>query len=255
MKPVALVSSIMRLSAEERLILVRVKIKRAKKHLAELEACAEPYRDVYAHVILAKDKFKIPQHVSDLRKLPVVSFEMLAIAGDVLHNLRSALDHLIYQLVLVRNPRVSTTARTKSSFPIGKDLHGYESLRGKIKGLIELRALKFIDSLKPYKGGNPALWKLHESNNIDKHRRLISVGRNILCEGEGFLGQYWLKDSDPPFSRMDVSKRQRLTKITGIRSMPKFRHVQSKALIPTLRELTHFVETLVEDFRALLAKP
>lgn len=32
-----------------------------------------------------------------------------------------------------------------------------------------------LDSLKPYKGGADALWRLHELNKIDKHRLLLTA--------------------------------------------------------------------------------
>jgi hypothetical protein len=245
----------MPLSAEERLILVRVKVKRAKKHLVELETAAEPYRDSYTHVGVSKNYSEVSQFPPKLRKLPVVSFEMLAIAGDVLHNLRSSLDHVIYHLALVRNPKTSREDLRDISFPISKDFHAYKSgACRKVKRLVEPRAIQFIDTLKPYKGGNDALWRLHELNNIDKHRRLIPSGRNILCEGEGFYGYYWLKDNNAPFTRLDVPERQKDTKLTGFKSLRKLQAAQGKALIPTLHQLTDFVEILVEKFAPFLAK-
>jgi len=245
----------MPLSAEERLIRIRVKIKRAKKHLTELEALAETYGDTYAQVVRAKDHTKFSQGPPKFVKLPVVSFEMLAIAGDVLHNLRSALDHTVYQLALVRNPKTSLKRLRETCFPIGKDVHTYKSIAGgKVKGVIEPRAMHFIDGLKPYKGGNDSLWLLTELNNIDKHRRLIAVGRNVLCEGEGFFGGYWLKDNQAPFTRAGLPKRGKNTQFTGIKSLLQFQAVKRKTLIPTLVELTDFVESLVEDFNVFLAK-
>jgi hypothetical protein len=232
------------LSAEERLITVRVKIKRARKHLAELEEASEKYRDSYTHVGLSEETSRFSQAEPNLRKLPIIHFDMLAIAGDVLQNLRSALDHVMYHLALVANPRATDAVLQKVCFPIGKNLEGYKSLRNaKIKRFIESRAVQFIDSLKPYRGGNYKLWKLHETNNIDKHRKLISVGNDILCEGEGFDGHYLLRDRNPPFTRMNSSKRT------------KDESGRSGALVPTLGELTSYVANLVEEFKVFLDKP
>ena len=36
-------------------------------------------------------------------------------------------------------------------------------------------AIKRIDALKPYKGGNDVLWRLSRLNNIDKHRLLLTT--------------------------------------------------------------------------------
>src|SRR5215467_5532663 len=37
------------------------------------------------------------------------------------------------------------------------------------------QAVKLMDALKPYKGGNDVLWHLSRLNNIDKHRLLITT--------------------------------------------------------------------------------
>src|ERR1700730_8967806 len=111
----------MSLSAEERLIPVRVKVKRAKKHVADLEKAAEDYRDAYAHVV--------DRDAGGMRKLPIIHFDMLAIAGDALHNLRSALDHVVYNLALVANPNVSDETLRTVAFPIGKSREEYPHQR------------------------------------------------------------------------------------------------------------------------------
>lgn len=246
------------LSAEERLIPVCVKIKRAKKHLAELEAAAETYRDSYTHVAAAEENPKFAQGQPQLRKLPIIHFDMLAIAGDVLQNLRSSLDHLIYQLALVANPDTDERVLQTVSFPIGKSLQRYESLRGrKIKGVIEPRAVEFIDRLKPYKGGNDALWRLHEANNIDKHRRLISIGVNgVLCDGDGFDGYYWLKAENPSFTNLHFTERQQNAQLGVGESVGQPHVARGDALIPSLHQIAEFVEILVERrFKIFLDKP
>jgi hypothetical protein len=45
---------------------------------------------------------------------------------------------------------------------------------GKIKYLRQ-NVIDVLNTIKPYKGGNDALWKLSKLNNIDKHRLLVPV--------------------------------------------------------------------------------
>jgi hypothetical protein len=236
------------LTADERLIPVRVKVKRAKKHVADLEKAAEEYRDAYTHVVVG-DVGNGP------RKLPIIHFDMLAIAGDALHNLRSALDHVVYNLALVANPNVSGETLRTVAFPIGKSLEEYKSLRSrKLRGVIEERAAQFIDSLRPYKGGADSLWRLHEMNNIDKHRRLLSVGTEILCDGDGFEGQYLLKDESPSFSTISVPEREEYKEPVSVQSLAQRYTDERKALIPTLQLLIAAVESYVERFSPYLVK-
>jgi hypothetical protein len=207
------------LSAEERLIQIRVKIKRAKKHLKELEDSVTTFAESYQHVV---GPAQTGGNV--IWKLPIIHFDMLAVAGDILQNLRSALDHVVYHMALVADPNASDKVLSTVSFPVGKNLADYESLKKrKLEGIIKPTAIQFIDRYKPYKGGNDELWKLHDVNNIDKHRHLLAVSSDILCDGDGFEGYYWLKDKNPAFDKHD-------------------------ALLPSLTQITNYVEQLVEAF-------
>jgi hypothetical protein len=187
-------------SAASRVILVRVKIERARKHLADFELQAEAFRDAYTHVIGTKTDPKTSEAFQYFQKLPISRFEVLAIAGDVLQNLRSALDHLAYQLVEAGQCRpLGEKVGKRVAFPIiekSKDYKGFKAK--KIKGARK-SAVKAIDSLRPYKGGNSALWFLHYANNVDKHRHLVQVGSDYLFGGEGFGGEFWQKAARPLF--------------------------------------------------------
>ena len=101
-----------------------------------------------------------------------IPFEIVAIVGDALHNMRSALDHLVYQLILTagKNPT------RKAAFPIadGAAEYGSPFFRRKIDSMRK-DAIDAIDALKPYKGGNDTLWRLNQLNNIDKHRLLVTA--------------------------------------------------------------------------------
>jgi hypothetical protein len=243
----------MALNAEERLITIRVKIKRAKKHLAELEEAAGSYRDAYSQVPLPNQSIGTSGGVPQFIRLPIIHFDMLAIAGDVLHNLRSSLDHVVYNLALIANPNASEDILRKVEFPIGESLEKYETLRRrKIEGVIEPRTIKFIDGLKPYKGGNDVLWKLHETNNIDKHRNLVRVGVDILCDGDGFDGYYLLKANAPPFTGVYADRREQDAKLPAVGGVVQAHIGEGEALIPTLHYLVDFVEGLVESFRPFL---
>lgn len=243
------------LTAEERLITLRVKIERAKKHFSDLTVLAEPYRYKYTHIVVSDAQPKFSTNFPDPIRVAIIPFDMLAVAGDILHNLRSALDHVVYHLALVKSPNVGDDILHRVEFPIGETLEKYESLRErKIQGVIEPRAVKFIDVLKPYKGGTEAFWTLNELNNIDKHRSLISVGQNgLLCEGDGFDGHYWLKADNPSFARVFLPDREQESKLpTDAKSIIEFHVAEREALIPTLHQLISFTECLIEQFRTFL---
>jgi hypothetical protein len=99
--------------------------------------------------------------------------QISAIAGDVIHNLRSVLDHMVWQLVLANN---GTPTPGVTGFPVSNSPqeHTSRKFRGKIEG-VGPDVIDAIDTLKPYYGGDEAVWRLHGLNNRDKHRLLLSA--------------------------------------------------------------------------------
>lgn len=103
------------------------------------------------------------------------------LVGDCIHNLRSALDHIVYSLISTNHLRLGKPPSEKAMFPICDTRSGYLHQIGKLKRLdgIPDAVATFIESLQPYhtreKGLDHTLhplWVLNKLENIDKHRRL-----------------------------------------------------------------------------------
>ena len=106
---------------------------------------------------------------------PKVPLEWSVRIGEILYNLRSALDHLVWQLVLVNGQ----TPGRHNTFPIVSDKSKWNKEKSrKLKGISQ-RDEEMIRRLQPYTGGINlpfdvlAFWMLHALCNIDKHRHLI----------------------------------------------------------------------------------
>lgn len=249
----------MGLNANSRLILVRIKIERAKKHLADLEAQIVASRNDYRHIVIRKTDSPIggafqmsgdPTHKA--LRLPV---DVIAGAGDVVHNLRSALDHLAYQLAVVGTPTVEPSRRIE--FPIAKDAATYESEKArKVEG-IRPEAVKVIDALQPYKGGchGDALWRIHELDNIDKHRTHFRVGRDYLLVGDWMPGDFLIRNAGSPHfggaESFDANVQEDM-QLEVEKAVDNSQIVQGDALLPSLRQLVNFVDDLVGKFLPLL---
>jgi hypothetical protein len=153
----------------KRMAAIRLKVDRARKHLGELEAARNQFFADKPYVIESRrnsltgfDEFS----VTNLREPPT---EIGLIAGDAIHNLRSSLDHLAYELVLSNG--MSPTKQT--SFPIFDDEATYRSHRaGRVKGMAPL-AIAAIDGIKPFQGGANELWILHSLDIADKHHSYL----------------------------------------------------------------------------------
>ena len=101
------------------------------------------------------------------------------IAGEIVHQLRSALDLLVWQLVLDNGGRPKTGAGG-TGFPICRTEDGYEkSSRTKLRGASET-AVKAIENIQPYRmpeGMGYLLGVLHDLDIRDKHQVLnLAVG-------------------------------------------------------------------------------
>lgn len=102
--------------------------------------------------------------------------------GEVIHNLRSALDHIIWELVILTTGRPPVLP-TKNQFPIFESKEGF-NVRGIDQFLKCVRqdAVELIRSEQPYSTGEnrkSPLWHLHELSNADKHRTICVVGTLI----------------------------------------------------------------------------
>jgi hypothetical protein len=156
------------------------KIKRAKKHIADLDTVIKSFDNSKPHRIDTKDDPQTGQKVFYLAETAEIPIDVALIAGDALHNMRSALDHLTMQLHLAGKFR-PTIDVDKIEFPFWKDSAKYKAgfdgvIKGSVKGVKDA-----IDALKPYPGGNDDLWAIYHLDIIDKHRLLLAAAcRNPL---------------------------------------------------------------------------
>jgi hypothetical protein len=155
---------------------IDAKLDRAKAQIAELTACVEEFfgtRFIKGHVLLI-DRQTTSQvaPVLELDELPV---SVSVILGDIVHNLRGALDHLAWQIVAStgRNPSRSTY------FPICKtaDCRNFDQLAKQIGPehqdlLLALEAMQPRTQLSSLPEEHE-LAILNELSNCDKHRALI----------------------------------------------------------------------------------
>lgn len=178
----------------------RLKVRRAESEIQALREAENVFRKNSDYrVVMAEVNPKTGNDVYRVRiSSPPPSLEWGIHVGEIAHNLRSALDGLVYQLALLR----TDTPATNTQFPIflvgrtkrrknGRIIPHFEAMRGKRgkksmelgNGRSMIRQLlpkhqALIERLQPYKRGrgdrNCPLWWLHEVNNADKHR-LIQV--------------------------------------------------------------------------------
>lgn len=157
-----------------------IKIERAKELIQELRREIEAFHGGNPYQLIASTEPESGDHVVRVHILRAPPARWGALIGDAIHNVRSALDLLVWQLVLCNG----SVPGKHNAFPIydtlADFLNGYaRQLRG-----VATPAVKMIRSLNPYEAGNRTLWLLHKLDIIDKHRVLVpaysSVGTTII---------------------------------------------------------------------------
>jgi hypothetical protein len=130
------------------------------------------FRDKNPYRVVGEDDSVTGQRVGRFQELfPTPKEAVSLIAGDALHNLRSALDLLYCQLVANNGKQISES----DQFPITADAQKFEARLPEIKARIGVSAAPTLEDLKPYGGGHDAYWRLHKLDIIDKHRLLLAT--------------------------------------------------------------------------------
>jgi hypothetical protein len=110
--------------------------------------------------------------------------------GNVLHNLRSALDSIVYDVSVSANPTLTDAQQRTIGFPVALE---ETALNESAMKFAPKGAQEEIKRLQPYNGELPVrehpLWLIHELNRIDKHRFVQAIPALAM-------GSYW---EDPPF--------------------------------------------------------
>lgn len=188
---------------------VFLKLQWAEKRLRELDVLLNSFRSHPQPFVIEEDpetKWKLYRLASN----PVVDPAIPLLAGDILQSLRSALDYMANALVVANGekPTRDTSFPISEKTPLAK---GYEaSFAGKVAGMRQ-DAVDLIKRIKPYKGGNPYLWPIHELNNRDKHRLLFTVGAYLEHFG---LIQH-IDATDMPLEQMERMGRAMLSDMSG----------------------------------------
>ena len=179
----------------------KVLINRVKTHhLRDFEvkeawfASKKPYdlfseKDQRSGMILMKARIRRP-----------IPGELSAIAFDIVNELRSSLDHVVFDsaVLLGGDPSPKYT-----KFPFGKSPEQAENDLRRQHSEVPESLWPFLLGFEPHKGGKESLWELNELRNHKIHK--ILVGFLAASGGVGFGGRIEHVRFDA-FSEWDSSK-------------------------------------------------
>jgi hypothetical protein len=253
--------------------LVRIKVKRAKHHIEYFNRRIDDFfrGPPNPYPVMREDDPKTGDLIFKLGECLPISEDFPAIIGDILQNLRTALDHLAWQLVLANGK----TPTSQTAFPIAENPEKFEAMLGrKVEGM-STNAINKIRALHPYGGANEDLWGLHQLNNTDKHRLLFVVGAahtgvevdvTKLFSGINIRTvQFMLKPADYAWPLKNGKELYRILKETRkahVDENPNFvvqiafgdaEVMEGEPIFPPLHQLADFIDSIVLSFDADLA--
>lgn len=154
----------------------RLKVSRAKYHLDEFRSACSAFAETQPYELFDEIDQATGEYVHRIRILRDIPGELSTIVGDVVHNLRSALDQTVCALVRENRRQVSKS----NAFPVAPNAAKFEeACVGRLKNVSE-KAANYIRQLKPYQGGTTELWVLSELDNMDKHNEIVPVAAGHL---------------------------------------------------------------------------
>lgn len=222
------------------------KLDRAGKHLHDLKSLVAEYSITEPEGLTSRFEEHVPEEGNqpgvavrvDLRDSPDPQIPL--VAGDVIQNTRSALDHLI-NAVVIRNGQRPTH---RTQFPIHVDRLGP---KGGVRDIeIEPRASKLanslVEKLQPYhRVDDPTvhpLAVLQDLSNIDKHRQLHVIA--------GYAGKGSIEFFSPLFP-------QHIVEVDGLYEdgeLVAYLPLDNPVLTIGMEVyLTHSVEVALREFR------
>jgi hypothetical protein len=194
----------------------RVKVERAKKHFGELHFAVRSFFDFDSG-----NYQKVPEDDSQngdailrlhwVHEPPLL--EWGGMAGDVIHNLWSALDVAVHQLFWIK-----TRKRSSRGFPILPNKRACGAAALADIGRCSQAAVAVIKKANPYKGGEGDLWLLQALDNESKHHVLTTVAHGILAitsEVNASNIALLFPDDPRPEDRLSLLKLARFSRITA----------------------------------------
>lgn len=149
------------------------RVDRAGKHLGELDTEIADYRRFKNETTLiqfGRDDKGNTVPLGALTTAYDAASDMSILVGEIVYNLRNALDYLVYELARLD----SGGAQKRTQFPIESTHDGFVGRRKTFLKGVNDRHVAQIKALQPYSG---CQWTqtLATFSNQDKHRELVAV--------------------------------------------------------------------------------
>jgi hypothetical protein len=194
-----------------------LKLAWADQRIRDLKALTEPVADAATKSIVREDDGDPTKLVYRVTEVPALPAAVPLLIGDIVHAIRSAFDHLAYQLVLADGK----TPIDSSYFPMHGDRLNKKGNPRTITiapGIKRQDILDALERVQPYHGADPwddQLYAINQLDIIDKHRVLLAAVTRLNIQNpawwgltEGVPSPLWWFNTEPlksgdPVARFD----------------------------------------------------
>jgi hypothetical protein len=241
---------------------VREKLKRADENILNLNTEISAFLKKSPDSGVANDKRESVEKWAKHHAQRPIPPRFPVIAGEIIHHLRSCLDHIAW--MLSSDPyKADPETRKKIAFPIFSQTPKKKTKArydGNVAGITAPAALKLIVDLQPYKVTHPAnhpLAIVQSFDNIDKHHNLVVVEATFdahiqipsnLFTSRAIIGLDTSEDADwwrnQPAQQANIQVARQI-------AFSKFGERKNQPLIPSLQQLADAVRDVVRQFSEL----
>jgi hypothetical protein len=243
----------------------RAKIEWTNQRIKDFEPILKAFGDANTYKMRSEynsETGRLLLVFTDCMPLPI---DLSILTGEALYQLRSALDHLFWQLVIANR----RTPNTSHAFPIYWESEKYKARIKSIEQDVSASAAKRIGSYQPFKRGtafeSDPLWVLQELNNIDKHRFLL-VARSFIGWSDvefelkppihlrkgakGLMAVRAPVEDGVVFAWWETDQRKVNIegKVSVIPVLKEVGSAKNQPVIPLLTQLSGYVSGIVESF-------
>jgi hypothetical protein len=166
----------------------RLKVRRANKHIADLEAAISALKENYTATVVQNIDTGHQDLIHAIPDFAGAADEMALIAGDAIHNLKTALDFAWMSTLRKHVPTANLDCAKFPVYPSRRELecalNGVPINARSNSALFEL----VVSDIQPFEGGrNGVMYALHKLDISDKH--LLLLGLVPLAGIDGIMVQ------------------------------------------------------------------
>src|SRR5712692_1109554 len=238
---------------------VTEKLKRADENIRNLTREIIRFLNEGPGGMIPEEDEKALQDAIDRHSKREIPHRFGVLAGEVVHHLRSSLDHIVW---LLSSETYRSTNPHSIEFPIlarqpttKDEIRRYER---KVKGVTSSTARTTIEGLQPYRSAIPdddPIYIVHNMDRIDKHKELLIVfpAFNLRLDTEvldkvafhELINKTQLTpDEYAAFNRAVKMNTQLTTQI----AFREFGKRKSQPVIPSLLQLAQFIRDVILSF-------